>query len=131
MNSTVAPDLERWEYKLADAFGLGEEGIVVDMDETQLLRTDILTRRNAARLGIISGFVTPDEARASEGLPPKGGAADELLVPSNTAALGSEASGTGADGGGRPAGNNPPAPGVSTGGKQPGATNVADVPADE
>lgn len=118
VNSTVSEDLERWEQKFEQYFGLDREGLRVDLNETQLLRADILTRRNAARLGIISGLTTPDEERRAEGLPAMGGRAAELMVPSNTASLGSDASGTAADGAGRPSGGNPPAPGVPTGGAQ-------------
>lgn len=141
VNSTVMPDLVRWEEKLRQTFFLDQErvvappgvdeddlvgdGIWVDLDESKLLRADILTRRQAARLGILSGLTTQNEERLSEGLPEKPGA-DVLLVPTNTAALGSDVSGTAADGAGRPAGNNPPAPGVSTDGDQPAA---ADQPA--
>ena len=43
--------------------------------------------------------------------------AAELQYPTNTAATGSDITGTAPDGAGRPAGGKPPAPGVSTGGK--------------
>lgn len=117
VNSSVAPDLEFWEQKLCLTFGLDKAGIWVDLDETQLLRTDILTRRNAARLGVLSGITTQNEERRAENLPPKPGG-DVLLVPANTAALGSEVTGTAPDGAGRPPGGNPPAPGVPTSGDQ-------------
>ena len=126
VNSTVAPDLERWEQKIRQYFMLDREradndnGIFVDFDESQLLRADILTRRNAARLGVLSGITTQNEERRGEYLPPMPGG-DVLLVPANTAALGSEATGTAPDGAGRPAGGNPPAPGVPTSGDQPAA----------
>ncbi len=122
VNSTVAPDLERWEYKLRQVFDLdkdvvnGDQGIFVNFDESSLLRADILTRRSAARLGILSSLTTPDEERMAEGLPRKGGRAGELQYPTNTAAAGSDVSGTAADGAGRPPGGLPPPPGVSTGG---------------
>ena len=125
LNETVAPDLERWEAKLRQVFGLDDEGIFVDFDEHQLIRADILTRRNAARLGVLSGITTPDEERRAEGLPPKGGAADQLLVPANTAALGSDMTGTAPDGAGRPEGGKPPKPGVPTSGDQPNAEDTA------
>jgi HK97 family phage portal protein len=123
VNSTVAPDLERWEYKLRQVFDLDrqvendDQGIFVDFDESRLLRADILTRRNAARLGILSSVTTPNEERQAEGLRRMGGGrADELQYPTNTAAAGSDVTGTAADGGGRPPGGLPPAPSVSTGG---------------
>lgn len=125
VNATVAPDLERWEQKLQQYFALDEADppIHVDLDEGQLLRADILTRRNAARLGVLSGITTPNEERKTEGLPPMAGA-DHLLVPANTAALGSDMTGVAPDGAGRPAGGNPPTPGVSTSGDQPGAEDL-------
>jgi len=126
-NNTVAPDLDRWEAILAKSLGLQDEGLGVEFDISRLLRADILTRYNTYRIGVTSGILTPNEARKAEGLPPKDAPmADELLVPSNTAALGSDMTGTGADGGGRPAGGNAPNPGLSTGGEQPGSKPVDD-----
>jgi HK97 family phage portal protein len=116
-NSTVSQHLDRFEDRFRWTFGLDKEGIYLDLDESQLLRADILTRRNAARLGILSSVTTPDEERRAEGLPPMGGRAAELQYPTNTAATGSDITGTAPDGAGRPAGGKPPAPGVSTGGK--------------
>jgi HK97 family phage portal protein len=126
-NNTVAPDLDRWEAIMGYALGLEDDGVKIEMDISRLLRADILTRYNSYRLGITSGFLKPNEARRAEGLPPDSAKmADELLVPSNTAALGSDMTGTGADGGGRPAGGNAPDAGLSTGGSQPGATPAGD-----
>jgi HK97 family phage portal protein len=123
VNNTIAPDLDRWEAILQKSLGLDDEGIKVEFDVARLLRADLLTRYNANRIGITSGFLTPNEARKSEGLvPSEAPMADELLVPSNTAALGSDMSGQGADGGGRPAGANAPDAGLATGGNQPGST---------
>jgi HK97 family phage portal protein len=120
VNNTIMQDLDRWEQKLRRVFDLDEEDIYVDLDEEVLLRSDIITRRNASRMGILSGEITPNEARRSERRPPKPGG-DNLMVPSNTAALGSEASGEASDGAGRPAGGAAPAPAAGTGGKQPTA----------
>jgi HK97 family phage portal protein len=115
VNHTVMPDLVIAEQKFMQVFGLDKEGIEVDFDEGQLLRADIMTRYNAARLGVLTGILTPNEVRRSEGLPPMEGG-DKLMVPANTAALGSDMTGTAPDAAGRPAGGNPPAPGVSTSG---------------
>lgn len=123
VNSTVTQDLERWESKFRQYFELDEEGIYVDLDENQLLRADILTRRNAARLGILSGEITPNEARREDGYGPIEGG-NKLLVPANTAALGSDMTGTAPDGAGRPAEGSIAEPGASTGGDQPGAKKV-------
>jgi HK97 family phage portal protein len=118
VNSTVSQDLERWEAKIQRTFDLDLEDIHVKFDESQLLRADILTRMNAARLGVLTGIITPNEARRAEHLPPKEGA-DNLLVPANTAALGSDMTGTAPDAAGRPSAGVLPFPKVPTSGDQP------------
>jgi HK97 family phage portal protein len=102
VNNTVMPDLHRWEQKFADYFGLGEQELEVDMDETVLLRADITARYNAGRIGILTSMMTPNEFRAGEGLPPKPGG-DDLLRPVNMASAGSDITGAAGDGAGRPA----------------------------
>lgn len=124
VSNTVAPDLDRWESKIENCFDLDKEGILVNFDQSQLLRADGLTRMNIARIGVLSGVLTPNEVRRSENLPDKDGG-DELLVPSNTAALGSDMTGTPPDGAGRPANGAPAGPSVPTGGDQPNASDVA------
>lgn len=114
VSNTIMPDLHRIEQKFAKDFDLEAQGLEVDMDETVLLRADIQTRYNAARIGLLSGFLSPNEVRAGEGLPPVEGG-DEVWRPLNMAALGSDATGTAPDGAGRPA--------ASEGGV-PGADNV-------
>ena len=117
VNHTVMPDLVVAEQKFVQVFGLDHEGIEVDFDEGQLLRADIMTRYNAARLGVLTGILTPNEVRRSEGLPPMPGG-DRLMVPANTAALGSDMTGTAPDAAGRPQGGKLPKPGVPTSGTQ-------------
>jgi len=130
INSTIIQDIERWEQKWVRCFDLDKQDIRVRLDHTQLLRADSLTRANVARLRVLSGLTTPNEERRSEGLPAMPGA-DNLLVPANTAALGSDMTGTAADGAGRPPGAGGgatvlPFPGVPTsGGPQPDAQDVA------
>ncbi len=101
VSNTVAPDLHRWEQKFDQVFGLAEQGIEIDFDETVLLRADIQTRYNAARVGLLTGFLSPNEVRAGEDLPPVEGG-DEVYRPLNMAALGSDATGTAPDGAGHP-----------------------------
>lgn len=101
VNNTIMPDCERWEQKFDATFDLSAQGLVVDLDETRLLRADAQTRLNIGRLGVLSGLMTPNEYRLSENLKPKPGG-DELRAPVNLAALGSEVTGTAADGAGRP-----------------------------
>jgi HK97 family phage portal protein len=123
VNTVVAPDLDMIEQKMAMTFDLDIEGLGVDFDEGRLLRADAMTRFNTYRLGVLTGIITPNEARRAENLPPIEGG-DKLLVPSNTAALGSDMTGNAPDGAGRPAGGNAPTPGVPTGGSQPDAAPV-------
>ena len=127
VNNTVAPDLDLWEQRLAWTFDLDADDIFVDMDEAALLRADIMTRYNAHRTGILTGIITPNEARRAEGLPPMEGG-DKLLVPANTAALGSDMTGSAPDAAGRPNGGTLPDPAVPTSGDQPGADPVDTAP---
>jgi HK97 family phage portal protein len=120
VNATITPDLVRWEQKLEQFFDLTDKDISCHFDEGQLLRADVMTRFNALRIGILTGLITPNEARESEGLQRIDGG-DNLLVPANTAALGSDMTGTPADEGGRPAAGALPGPPVGTGGDQPNA----------
>jgi HK97 family phage portal protein len=109
VNDTIAPDLDRWEQKLEDVFDLVNEGLEIGFDETRLLRTDILTRYNIGRMGVLSGLVSPNEFRAGERLAPVPGG-DEVRAPVNLAALGSDATGTAPDGNGRPQSGTLPEP---------------------
>lgn len=109
VNDTIAPDLDRWEQKFEDVFDLADEGLEIGFDETRLLRTDILTRYSIGRMGVLSGLTAPNEFRAGERLPPVPGG-DEVRAPVNLAALGSDATGSAADGAGRPAAGNLPEP---------------------
>ena len=96
------PDVHRWEQKLEQTFDLDAEGLEVDMDESNLLRADITSRYNAARIGLLSGFLKPNEVRAAEGLEPVDGG-DVVYHPLNMAPLGSDVDGVAGDGAGRPA----------------------------
>lgn len=125
VNETVAPDLEMFEQKLVQTFSLDEEGFGVDMDSSPLLRADPQTRYNLGRIGKLSGLITTDEWRRGERLPPRGGAADELMQPTNMAALGSDMTGTAPDGAGRPPQGKEPTPGVPTDGGDAAADDTA------
>lgn len=126
VNTAIMQKLVLAEQKFEQVFLYDEPDIFVDFDHSQLLRADVKTRREAARTGIISGITTPNEERRAEELPPKPGG-DNLLVPSNTAALGSDASGTAADSAGRPKDGTVADPGAGTGGEQPNSTDVNDA----
>ncbi|MEJ0096072.1 MAG: phage portal protein [Methylocella sp.] len=97
-----------------DSIGVSDESLEIDMDETVLLRADITTRYNSVRVGMLTGFLSPNEVRAGENLPPVEGG-DEVYPPLNMAALGSDATGTAPDGAGHPAAGE---------GDTPGADNV-------
>lgn len=123
VNSTIAPDLERFEQKFEQYFGLLDEDINCHFDEGALLRADVMTRFNALRIGVLTGILTPNEARQSEGLQALPGG-DALLVPANTAALGSDMTGSAPDEAGRPEDGTIAKPGVGTSGKQPGGKKI-------
>ena len=107
VNNTIMPDLHRWEQKFAKVFNLDDEDIEVSFDETVLLRADITTRFTANRIALGgAAFVSVNEVRAGEGLPPAdedatGG--DAITRPVNMATLGSDVTGTAPDGAGAPA----------------------------
>ena len=69
-------------------------------------RADITQRYANYARGIMGGFLKPNEARIDDGRDPDP-AGDTLLEPSNMSTMGSQSSGTGADGGGRPENGSP------------------------
>jgi HK97 family phage portal protein len=81
---TLRPWLSRIEQALSNE--LLPRGINCRFDVRELLRGDIKARYEAYQTGIQAGFVTINEARALEGLPPQPGG-DELMFPMNYAAL--------------------------------------------
>ncbi len=101
VQTTIMGDLTRWERRIEHDFGLAEEGLECKFDEKELLRADILTMRNAARLGFLSGLTTQNEAREEIGYQPMPGA-DVLMPPVNLAPHGSAIDGTAPGNGGRP-----------------------------
>lgn len=101
VNSTIMPDLDRWEAKFERFFDLDLEGLEVEFDEEALLRADIMTRINVGRLGVMSGLTSANEWRRKEKLPPYTGG-EKFLAPVNLAAAGSDMMGTASDGAGRP-----------------------------
>lgn len=109
VNDTIAPDLDRWEQKFEDVFGLVDEGLEIGFDETRLLRTDILTRYTIGRIGVLSGLTATNEFRRGERLPPVPNG-DEVRAPVNMAVLGSDVSGNAPDGNGRPPNGHLPEP---------------------
>jgi HK97 family phage portal protein len=106
VNYTISGYAIRWQRKLRSHFGLAAENLTVEFDYSELTRADILSRYNAYRIGIMSSFLKPNEARLDDGKPPdpKG---NDLLAPMNMSEMGSQSSGTGA-GDGRPPANTTP-----------------------
>ncbi|TMI98464.1 MAG: phage portal protein [Alphaproteobacteria bacterium] len=112
VNTTIMPDLDLWEQKFEQMFDLDKEDLVVNFDETRLLRAEAATRINTHRLAVMSGLETQNEGRADEGRPPLPGG-DVLLSPVNLAAAGSDRTGTAPDGAGRPEDGDLPDPGAA------------------
>ncbi len=63
-----------------------KDGIHVAFDLTELVRADITSRYNAYRVGIMSGFLKPNEARVDDGRDPDPDG-DKLLQPTNMAVM--------------------------------------------
>lgn len=101
INLTMSSYTERWKWKLDSDFDLRAQNIRIDFDLSALTRADTTQRYNNYARGVMGGFLTPNEARADDGRDPKPNG-DDLLEPANMSSMGSHASGTGADGGGRP-----------------------------
>jgi len=101
VNYTVSGYTRRWKVKLSKTFGLAKDGIHLAFDLTELVRADITSRYNAYRVGIMSGFLKPNEARVDDGRDPDPDG-EKLLQPSNMAVMGSQSSGTAPDDAGRP-----------------------------
>jgi HK97 family phage portal protein len=105
VNDTISGYTTRWKRKFDERFELDDDDLFMDFDLSLILEGDIVARYNAYRTGIMSGFLAPNEARKADGRDPKTGdetGPDALQQPANMSAMGSQSSGTGADGGGRP-----------------------------
>ena len=129
VNSAITHRVVMFEQKFRTTFDLDKEGLFVELDLSQLLRADVMTRANASRLNILSGKTTQNEERLADGLPPKPGG-DRLLVPTNMAAEGSDITGTAPDGAGRPASGTVTDASAGTGGSANTSQNAADPDAD-
>lgn len=106
INFTLTGYTNRWRAKLSSHFGLRRDRIRVEFDYTDLTTADMTARMNNWRIAIMSMMATPNQARIDLGWTP---AADEgannLHYPQNTAAAGSQSTGTGPDNSGRPEGS--------------------------
>lgn len=64
---SLQPWITRFEASYSSLLPRGQ---VVKFDTSELLRTDIITRFLSYHMGIAGRFITPEEARRGEGLPP-------------------------------------------------------------
>ena len=121
LNNTLMSYVDIIQQRFEFTFDLGDQ-LFVELDLDKILRADIMTRYQAYRIGQ-GGWLTVNEIRLSEGLNPVEGG-DEIMRPVNMAplgsdvflgqpspdiqdpdapgGLGSEQTGAGAEGGGRP-----------------------------
>ncbi|GEC93519.1 phage portal protein [Brevibacillus brevis] len=79
---TLQPKLTGYEQELTWKLLLTDEieaGLFFRFNVDAILRSDIKTRYEAYRIGVQGGFMTPNEPRSLENLPPKEGG-DQLLV---------------------------------------------------
>lgn len=106
VNYTISGYTSRWKMKLGQKFGLRKEGLFLEFDFTELTRADILSRYNAYRIGIMSSFLKPNEARLDDGRDPDP-EGNKLLAPGNMSEMGSQSSGTAGGDGRPPEGTNP------------------------
>lgn len=85
-------------------FGRGTK-FYVEHSLDGLLRGDLVARMNALAQGVQNALITPDEGRALDNRPPKGGAADKLHIQGATVPLGTQP-----NGGANASGNTDPQP---------------------
>jgi HK97 family phage portal protein len=102
VNDTISSYTIRWKRKFETTFDLDDDDLFIDFDLSEIIRADITARYNSYRTGIMSMFLTPDEARLDDGRDPMGGKAGEIQFALNTGTQGSHATGEKGDGGGRP-----------------------------
>ncbi len=100
-NYTLTGYTARWSSKLDAHFDLEADDLFIDWDFSILTKADLPTRYNAYRTGIMSMFLTPNEARIDDGRDPVDGG-DKLYQPLNMDAVGSQSSGEAPQGAGRP-----------------------------
>jgi HK97 family phage portal protein len=101
VNFCLSAYTNRWRWKLHQTFSLREQGLFIDFDLSELIRADETSLYSNNARAISGGFMTQNEARKRIGLDPMPGG-DALLSPMNLSAPGSNVTGDGADGGGRP-----------------------------
>lgn len=117
VNSAITQRAVNFEQRFGMTFGLDGEDLFLELDISQLLRADVMTRANVSRINILSGKTTANEERIGEGLAPLPGG-DRLMKPTNMAAEGSNISGGAPDGAGKPKSGTVGDGGAGTGGTQ-------------
>lgn len=83
--TTLQPSLTNYEQEMQDKLFSQYEtlkDVRVEFNVDTILRSDIKTRYESYRIGIQSGFLSPNEVRKKENLPAKEGG-DELLANGN------------------------------------------------
>lgn len=76
--------IERYERSLDRLFGFNSRRDRIEMDTSGLLRTDMAARMDALGKGLMSGVLTPNEARRKEGLSPIDGGDDAFMQRQQT-----------------------------------------------
>jgi phage portal protein BeeE len=106
INFTLTGYTNRWRAKLDTTFGLRAQDLSVEFDYRDLTTADMTSRINNWRVMVMSMLATPNEGRIDLGMKRSDDpGADQLHFPQNMAAAGSQSTGTGADGAGRPEGS--------------------------
>lgn len=104
-NNTLTSHSDIWEQRFEFTFNLlDEEGLLVDLDETALLKADLTSRFAANRIALGGApWRTVNEVRLAEGENPDSDpASDKINRPANLLPEDSAQSGQGAPGGGTP-----------------------------
>jgi HK97 family phage portal protein len=87
LNGPISGYCERWKAKLEKFFDLDGDEIFVDWDYGHFLKADIGTRYVAFRQAVGGPWMTPNEARRSDGLPSVADG-DTVMQATNMAPLG-------------------------------------------
>ena len=83
---TMTPWAERWEAAIESQLMLEDDALEIEFDFANLLRGDQAARAEFYQSGIVTGWLTRNEARISENLDPIEGL-DEPLQPLNMAGV--------------------------------------------
>ncbi|MDO5116196.1 MAG: phage portal protein [Synergistaceae bacterium] len=78
---SLLPWIKRWENCISK-YLISESNIYVKLAVEGLMRGDMKTRYESYQKGILSGFISPNEARALEDMNPRDGG-DEFFMPLN------------------------------------------------